>query len=273
MLSINSNALASSIANMLNQNSAALDQTAQRIATGKRILTAADDPAGMGILSTLNAQSSSYVAVQKNLSAGNSLLNVASSSLSSQQDIMSQMKDLATQAASATLTTAQRTALGSTFTELQTQLDAAVNNASLFGQNLTGSAGAAVVIQSGVTAGSTYTINAAKSDAATLKIDAATIDLSTTAKAQAAMTAIDAAVGTVAANQSVIGAQQNGIAEIIKSTTNTQQNLTSSIASIQNVDMAAESAKLTQLQAKQQLTTSMLSIANQLPNYLLQLIK
>ena len=273
MLSINSNSLSSSIANILNKNSADLEKTSQRIATGKRILSAADDPAGVGILSTLKAQSSSYVAVQKNLSAGNSLLNVASSSLESQQSIMSQMKSLATQASSGTLTTAQRTALGNTFVELQTQLDSVANNATLFGQNLTGTAAASVAIQSGVKAGDTYTINTAQSDAATLSIDAGSIDLSTVAGAQAAMTAIDTAIDTVAANQATIGAQRTGLAEIIKSTTNTQENLSSSIASIEDVDMAAESAKLSQLQARQQLAVSMLSIANQLPNYLLQLIK
>lgn len=273
MLSVNSNTLSTSIANMLNKTTRELDGSAARIASGKRILSAADDPAGAGILATLKAQGTSYNAVQKNLSAGNSLLEVASAALDSQQSIMQQMKDLATQASSGTLTAAQRTALQGTFSQLQTQLNQAANNATLFGQNLTGTAAASVAIQSGVAAGNTYTITTAQSDAATLGIDAATIDLTDATKASAAMTAIDTAIGTVAANQSTIGAQQNGLAKLIANTTSTQTNLEKSISAIESVDMAAESAKLAQLQVRTQLATSMLSIANQMPSYILGLIR
>jgi flagellin len=271
MFSINNNPASTRTATLLNAISQQLDQSAQRVASGKRILTAADDPAGMGIVSNMKAQYSSYNAVQKNLSAGKSLLEVASSSLGSQQEIMKQMKELATQAASGTLTADQRTALNETFTQLRTQLDESVNNATIFGQNLTGSAGANVVIQSGINAGNTFTISAARSDTTTLGL--ASLDLTDTTDASSAMTAIDTAVGTVASNQAIIGAQQNGLNKLAENAMTVQNNLESSISRIEDVDMAAETAKLQQLQAKMQLTTAMMSITNQMPSYLLQLLR
>jgi flagellin len=271
MLSINSNVSSTRTATLLNSISQELQQSAQRVASGKRILTAADDPAGMGIVSNMKAQYSSYNAVQKNISAGKSLLEVASSSLGSQQEIMKQMKELATQAASGTLTAEQRTALNDTFSQLKTQLDESVNNATIFGQNLTGTAGANVVIQSGINAGNTFTITAAKSDTTTLALN--DLDLTDTTKATAAMTAIDTAVGTVASNQSVIGAQQNGLDKLAENAKTVQNNLESSISRIEDVDMAAETAKLQQLQAKMQLTAAMMSITNQMPSYILQLLR
>lgn len=273
MLSINSNNTSMMIANMLNAASKEMEVTSKRLSSGKRILSASDDPAGMGILSSLKSQDSSYNAVQKNLSAGQSLLEVANSSLEAQQGIMKQMKDLATQAASGTLSAADRTALNNTFTQLQTQLDQAVNGATLFGQNLTGSTAASVTIQSGIKAADTFTINTAKSDGATLGVDSGTIDLTTAAKATAAMTAIDTAVASVSSNQAIIGAQQNGLKEMVKNATTVQTNLAASISRIEDVDMAAESTKLAQLQTKTQLATSMLSIANQMPSYILQLLR
>lgn len=271
MFSINSNISSTRTATLLNSISRQLEQSAQRVASGKRILTAADDPAGMGIVTNMKVQYQSYDAVQKNLSAGQSLLEVASSSLGAQQEIMKQMKELSTQAASGTLTSEQRTALNDTFTQLKTQLDEAVNNATIFGQNLTGSSAAAVTIQSGIKAGNTFTVAIAKSDTATLGLDS--LDLTSTTNASAAMTALDTAVGTVASNQSIIGAQQNGLTKLAENAKTIQNNLESSISRVEDVDMAAETARLQQLQTKMQLTTSMMSITNQLPNYILQLLR
>ena len=273
MLSINSNSLASLLANQLNNTSKDLSTTAHRIATGKRVLQASDDPAGMGMLSSFKSDLASYNAVDKNLKAGMSMLDVASSSLGNQQSILTQMKDLATQAANGTLSTDQRSSIQETFEQLQTQLDDTVNNASLFGKNLTGASGAAVQIQTGIASGSTYTLNAVKSDAATLNVDASKIDLSDAAKASSAMDAIKTAIDTVSTNQSLIGAQQNGLQTITKNVSTVKQNISDSISRVEDIDVAAETSKLQQLQSKMQLSTAMLGIVNQFPSYVLQLLR
>lgn len=273
MLSINSNTLASSIARNLNDNATQLQKVAAQISSGKRIQSAADDPAGIGILSSLKIQNSSYDAVLKNITSGKSVLEVSDAALSSQQTTLQAMKDLATQAASSTLSVGQRAALQSSFTELQTQLTDTAKNATLFGVNLIGAAAATATLQTGINAGDTRTLATAKSDAATLLVDSATIDLSTVAKASAAMTAIDAAANTVSTNQSVIGTQMTGLNSTESNVKTTQQALSNSISKIEDADIAALSSQLASLQSKQQLMSSTLGITNQFPQYLLSLIR
>lgn len=273
MLSINSNIPSLFASTNLNSISKRLQDLTTHISSGKRVLTASDDPAATGQLSTLKAQYASYNAVSKNLSAGQGLLTVASSSLDQQQKIMVKMKDLATQAKSDLLTASDRANVQASFTELQNQLDDVVKKATIFGQNLTSDTSASVTIQSGINSGDTKTINNVKSDAATLGIDAGTIDLSSTASAGAAMDAIDAAVTTVATNQSTIGAQQNSLKDAAEYVSVVSNNTKSAIGRIEDLDVAAASAELSQLQAQQQLSVATLGIINQLPQYALQLIR
>ena len=272
-LSINSNNLASYIARNLNDNATQLQQIAAQISSGKRIQSAADDPAGIGILSTLKVQQSSYNAVLKNLTSGQSLLQISDSALQSQQSTLQQMKDLATQAASSTLSTGQRAALQSAFVELQTQLTDTAAKATLFGVNLIGASAATVSLQTGIGSGDTRTLNTAKSDAATLGVDAGSIELTDTTKAAAAMTAIDTAADTVSENQSVIGTQMTGLDKTTDNVNATLLSLKTSVSKIEDADVAALSSQLTALQAKQQLLSATLGIVNQFPAYLLQLIK
>ncbi len=272
-LSVNSNIPALFAANSLNDISSRIQDLTTHIASGKRVMSAADDPAGMGVLSNLKAAFSSYNAVQKNLTAGQGLLTVAASSLSSQQTIMTKMKELATQASSDLLSANDRTALQASFTQLQNQLDDTVNKATLFGQNLTSSTAANVNIQSGINAGDTTTINATKSDGVTLAIDAASIDLSTAAASKLAMTAIDTAVGTVSTNQATIGAQQNLLKDAASYASVVSANTRAAIANIEDLNVAEASSQLTLLQTQQQLATSVLGIINQLPAQALSLIR
>lgn len=273
MLSVNSNPLASRVAADVNRISEEMKDVSLRLATGKRILSAKDDPAGIGILSNLKSQHASYNAVMKNLTAGQSLLDTASSSLSNQQKILTKMKDVATQASSDLLTADQRTALQATFTQLQTQLDDTVNKATIFGQNLTGASAADINIQSGINSGDTTTIAAVKSDGATLGVDSGSIDLTDSTTAAAAMTAIDAAVATVATNEATLGAQSNGLSFAKDGALSIKNNIEKAIGSIEDIDVAEESSKLALLQAKQQISTSMLSLINQLPSYALSLLR
>lgn len=272
-LSINSNVLATSVAHRLSNITQQLKDTSERIATGKRILRASDDPAGIGILMNMKAQNSSWGAVDKNLTSAQSLLDVSSSALQNQNNLLVKMKDIATQAASNTLSTEQRTALQSTFSEMQKQLDSIVNRASIFGQNLVNASSANVDIQSGINAGDTTTLTAIKSDTATLGVDSATIDLTTSANASAAITALDNAVKTVSTNQSVIGAQQAGLDSLKNTSKTAQTNLQSAMSNIEDADIAEESSKLQMLQAQQQLGIQALGIINQLPSYALSLLR
>lgn len=285
-ISILSNIPSLRASNDLNALQRQIEQSSARLSTGKRILSAADDPAGVGILSTLQAQSVSYAAVDRNIGSGVSILETASTALEGQQTILQQMKDLATQAASDVLNSDQREAINRTFAELQGQLDTTVNRATIFGNNLVGSNAADVTIQSGINAGDTFTISAVQSTAETLGVQAAEevddgeggtetvgISLGSSADAQAAMTAIDSAIATVAGNQSVLGAQQNGLEALNANNKKVDENIQAAISRIQDVDIAEETANLRLLQAREQFSTALLGVINSFPSTALALLR
>ncbi len=90
---------------------------------------------------------------------------------------------------------------------------------------------------------------------------------------QTAVTAVQSAVATLNTIGANLGAATQQIAGIQNFTSSLSSALTAGVGALTDADLAAESAKLTSLQTKQQLATQSLSIANQQPQSLLSLFK
>jgi len=101
----------------------------------------------------------------------------------------------------------------------------------------------------------------------------AAIDVSTQAGAQNAITAIDAALVTVSANQSRAGAFINRLNDVVANQTSMQTNMTASRSSIQDTDYSAETTNLAKSQIISQAATAMLAQANQSSQNVLALLK
>ena len=94
------------------------------------------------------------------------------------------------------------------------------------------------------------------------------------AGANATIQAVDSALATVSAFQSVsLGAIQNRFTAAVSNLTSTAQNLTQSRSTIQDADFAAETANLTQAQVLEQAGISVLAQANQQPQLILKLLQ
>src|SRR5690606_26057137 len=100
--------------NMAKSN-AALGVSQQRLGTGYRVNSAADDAAGLQIATRLNAQARGQAVAQRNAQDGISLLQTAEGALNEFTNIVLRMKDLATQAASETNGTEEIAALNSEY--------------------------------------------------------------------------------------------------------------------------------------------------------------
>ena len=101
----------------------------------------------------------------------------------------------------------------------------------------------------------------------------AAMDISTVAGANAALTAIDAALQTVNSSRATLGAVQNRFSATIQNLQTGSENTTASRSRIQDADFAAETANLSRAQVLQQAGTAMVAQANQLPQQVLQLLK
>ena len=121
-LSIHTNYSALITQTSLNKTNNVLGTNQQRLSTGFRINSAADDAAGLQIATRLNAQSRGMDVAMRNASDATSLLQTAEGAFSEMTDIVQRMKDLATQAANDTNSAEDSTALQAEFTELQKEL-------------------------------------------------------------------------------------------------------------------------------------------------------
>jgi flagellin len=95
----------------------------------------------------------------------------------------------------------------------------------------------------------------------------------TVAGANSTISSIDAALTTVSAFQSQLGAIQNRFTAAVSNLQSTAQNLTQSRSTIQDADFAAETANLTQSQVLEQAGISVLAQANQQPQLILKLLQ
>jgi flagellin len=107
-----------------------------RLATGKRINSAADDPAGLTIATKLNSRSEGLKVALSNISDGKNLLAVAEAGVGRITDIIVQMKNKASQGASDTMGTSERTAIQAQLDAYAQQIDDIVAQTSWNGNKL-----------------------------------------------------------------------------------------------------------------------------------------
>ena len=139
-----------------------------------------------------------------------------------------------------------------------------LSSSSPFSVALSGSASTA---STGLTAG------AATVTPGTAQTGFLNLDISTTAGADNAILAMDAALNTVNSARADLGAIQNRFSAVVENLATTAENLTASRSRIMDADFAAETANLSRAQILQQAGTAMVAQANQLPQNVLKLLQ
>lgn len=133
---INTNIQAMNALNALNKVNSQMAVHQLRLATGKRINSAADDAAGFTIASKLKVKSAGLGTALDNIGSAKNLMTVAEGHLTNIQDILTKMKSKAQQAANGTLGTDERNAIMAELEEFNNQIDAEVEQAKWAGTDL-----------------------------------------------------------------------------------------------------------------------------------------
>ena len=249
-------ALTPTLTSNLNAIQSSIVDTQTQLATGKKNLNAAQ----VGIVTRLSAQVSGYNAVVADIAAGTSVLNVSNTALTSISNIVSQCKDIATQAANAGLTAGDRTALNTTYTQLMTQVSSLITNATVNGDNILLAAGTSPTIQTGITGSSTTLItNLALNTALTAAL-ASTV--TTNVLAGTSIDLLTAALTTISTNQSTLSALQVGLNAQSAASASLSTNLQATVDSMQAIDSTALQAKLQSLNNQQSIDYYLISQMN-----------
>jgi flagellin len=275
-LSIHTNYSALTTNTALNKSNNALATNQQRLGTGLRINSAADDAAGLQIATRLNAQSRGMGVAMRNVGDAVSMLQTAEGAFSETTDILQRMKDLSTQAANDTNTADDRTSLQAEFDELGKELTNIFNNTKYAGEALfTGKLAAAVNFQIGASAAETLALNVSADMGTletTLTTDVQALTLDSAANAGAAITALETALDDVGSMRAQFGANINRLNHTSNNLANMKDNTEMAKGRIMDADFAIESANMSKNSMLMQSGISMLKQAGQMPGMVMGLL-
>ena len=245
----------------------------QRLASGLRIASASDDPAGLGISERMRSQLKSLSQAGRNGQDAVSLVQTAEGALQESTTSLSRMRELAIGAANGTLNTGDRATLNAEFQALLTEIDRIADTTSFNGVNLLDTSSGTVEIQIGTEANEIITLNLVNTTDAGLGLNVTNFDLTTVTNATASLSIIDTAITSVTGARGDLGAAQNRLESSIRSIANAEQNLAAAESRIRDVDIARETADLTRNSILQQAAASILSQANLQPQIALSLLQ
>jgi flagellin len=269
---INTNIPALVAQRSLAKTSADMAIALQRLSTGLRVNSAKDDAAGLAIGVRITAQIRGYDQAIRNAGDGISLAQTAEGGMDGITSSLQRMRELAVQSANYSNTTADRQAIDAEFTQLKTEIDRVATQTKFNTKALLDGTFAAADFQVGPNTGETITVAAISGlGAVTLGLTAGT-NVQSVSNANAAITAIDAALNTVTSTRANIGASINRFEQTISNLRVTVESLQTSRSRVQDADFAAETAALTRLQILQQSGTAVLAQANAIPRSVLSLL-
>ncbi|MBV8048824.1 MAG: flagellin FliC [Paludibacterium sp.] len=263
----------------LSNSTQSLQTSLQRLSSGLRINSAADDPAGLAISQSMTTQINGNNQGIRNASDGISLAQTAEGALGQIQNNLQTIRQIAVQASNGTISNVNRSQLQSEVDQLTQEISRIIQttnfNGTLLlsgGQSITFQVGASGVASNQVTASGLDLTSGLSSYASSLTATG-TINITTSAAATAVLSALDADINLVSNDRSQLGAIQNRFQAVIANMSNYVQNLKDAQSRIVDTDFASETANLTQQQILQQAGTAILSQANQLPQAALTLLK
>ncbi|MFB0934208.1 MAG: flagellin [Propionivibrio sp.] len=243
---INTNLYSLNAQRNLSKNSSGLQTAIERLSSGLRVNSAKDDAAGLAVAMKMDSFARSISASIRISNDKISLAQVGDGALSTVNDMLQRMSELASASANTTLGTTEIGYLSDEYASLATSIDTVVGNAKMNGTD--------------PFASNSITLSAAVASA--LGTDAA-----------AGGSLVSAALDEVAAARSTLGAVMNNEQYQIQAYESNYENQMAAKSRIMDADFAAETSSLARYQILQQAGTAMVAQANQIPQNVLSLLK
>lgn len=271
---VNTNISALAIQSNLSEATGSLAKHMQRLSSGVRINSAADDAAGLALSNKLQAQISGSTVAKNNAQTGVNMLQVAETDLAEIADKVQRMRDLAVQSANGIYSATERASLNTEYQNLRTEIDRIAGSSSFSEIKLLNGTATSVVLQVGTNNSADDRVDItsyfSNSTSASLGLPA---DINSQTNAQNAMATIDTVANTISTRRSNIGAMVNRLQGTITRVDARQAELSNANSTILDADIASESAAFTRSQILQQTSASLLQQANQMPSIALKLVQ
>ncbi len=296
---INHNLMASNVGNNLAGHYSNLQTSTQRLSSGLRVNSSADDAAGLAIRELMRADIASLQQGVRNANDAISLIQTADGALGIIDEKLIRMKELAEQAATGTYDSTQRLMIESEYQAMASEITRIANatdfnNIHLLNGNLSGDTHDGSKLDStgklkvhfgtaNDSAEDYYYIKIGNCTASSLGVGNQALDendelrdggsISTQAAAQKALDAINHAIESKDKIRAHLGALQNRLENTISNLTTQAENLQAAESRISDVDVATEMTQFVRNQILTQSAVAMLSQANSMQQLAMQLVR
>lgn len=249
-----------------------MQQAMQRLSSGLRINSAADDAAGLAVAGKMESQLRGINMSIRNAQDGVGLIQTAEAGLNEIRNMVLRIRELAVQMANGIYEdTPDRDNAQLEVAALLNQVDLIAENTKFNNVALLDGSFTTVNIQAGNNTAETIELSFIDVGQTGLSINGA--DVGSQASAVAVMGTMDTALNSIAAEQAKFGSLINrlnfSIANLSKASVTTEQ----AIGRVVDADFAAETTNLSKQQILNQAATSMLAQANQSKQSILALLQ
>jgi len=282
---INTNIASLNSQKYLNNNTNALQQAMERLSSGLRVNSSADDASGLAIADGMTSQINGMNVATQNANDAISMVQTADSAMASLTDTLQSMRDLAVQAANfGTTGSSDRAKLATEFNQLSAELKRVITSTQFNSKSILNGGMSHVNFQVGanttadnrisVDVGNMLSASGITSLATAFSTNGVSIGSNASApNVSTAINRIDVAIKTIDTFRATLGAIQNRLTDTISNLASGMNNQSAAKSRIMDANFASETANLSRSQIIQQAGTAMLAQANQLPQSVLQLLK
>ncbi|BBO28645.1 flagellin [Alteromonas sp. I4] len=272
-LYVNTNVSSLNARRQLFTSSNGLDTAFQRLSSGFRINSAADDAAGLQISDRMTSQIMGLDQAVRNANDGISLAQTAEGAMAEITTALQRIRVLAIQSQNGINSSSDRLALQKEVSALKSEISRVATTTQFGGVDiLTGGYSAAFLV--GANASQTISVNISRNGGFGFSGLTGGSDLTVVSAsgASAALTTIDSAISIIDAKRADLGAIQNRFQSTIRNLSSISENVSAARSRIRDTDFATETAQLTRWQIIQQASTTILGQANQRPQAALSLL-
>lgn len=258
-----------------------------KLASGGRINSASEDAAGLAISNKMKATIRSSHQAFRNANDGVSLTQVAEGSLSEVSAIFIRMRELASQAATGTLSNEDRNLLDLEFQQIRTESERILSTTSFNGRDLLEGSSKQLSNQvldlavrdidvqvgiNGDAAQNTIGYSPTKVLISQDDFNLTSLNIRTQSAAQSSFAEIDRSQSKISESRAYLGAIQNRLQSAANNLETFSENTTTAHSRIADADYAFEAAKIAANKVKEQVGVSVMAQANNLGRNVLKMV-
>ena len=298
-LTINTNVSSMIVQSNLAKSTSQLNQAIERMTTGFKINHAADNAAGYSIARNWEAQISSLDIAADNAATGADMLATLEDNYALISGHIQRVRDLTEQAANGTYGSDSLKAINSEITARLEEIDRIAANCEFNGRNMMNGTMKDIALQVGIDStssksqitlsddlfksGTVSTLFKDYGGVANATIDevaklcsgydkSVAQDHTANANQSAMLDKIDKVINEISNRVTTLGAARNRIDSAVESIAVQSENITSSLSTLRDADVAEESSNYIKAQILQQASATLLATANQSPSIALNLL-